>query len=318
LYRGDFKKMYQQLDASYEGYPQQFSQYNPLLLIFSNPFDKAWLLSLPGELLDSILLCMLQHSLNVLTPAENAFELLLRRVGEPGSPRYMRYLLAEQLILRGRLPEAWRQLQDKTESAGVLALRGWLHFLQNDDQQALADYSSGIKLLRKAAGKRKVYLAELAGVFYVMALLHEGSAGSLKQAGDILTIVQSEPGFACPATYQALQALLSLRQGTIKYPDIQLADDVKTADFARVDGIFLLIILYWLDALEQTRLKTLAVELYERARRCNYLWLADELQTLLAELGHGQRPAAPHNMRRLTDLIRIPLPYLNKKPSARQ
>jgi hypothetical protein len=62
LYRGDFKKMYQQLDASATGYPQQFAQYNPLLLIFGNPFDKAWLLSLPGKLLDSILTCMPRSS----------------------------------------------------------------------------------------------------------------------------------------------------------------------------------------------------------------------------------------------------------------
>ena len=283
-------------------------RFNPFLIIFNNPFDKEFLLSLPQALFNSIMLYTLKHSIVSLEPTPKAFELLQDQVSQKNPPPLLRHLLSEQLILANRTHETWSLFEENPSVAIVIATRAWLHFIEGRDAEALADYSAAHKQLRKTSGKRKVYFNDLPGVFYVMGLLHEGSAKSLKQALEIVSIVENIPEHAYPKTYHALKTLILLQQGVIKHPGILFSKERKAAELAHSDGILFLLVAYWLDAIDKARLKFITNELLIAAQNSGYQWFTDELQALLAKLGQGERPSS-QNRRYLVDLIKRKAPW---------
>lgn len=126
--------------------------------MYNNPFDADWFRTLPNELYQNGLAPILINSALNLTPADEPFALLQEGCatsGERGSD-FLRLILIEQLILRGNIQEAQKnieQLGDRCRD-NVEALRGWLSFLRGDIQQAIAYYITALIALKKITGKR--------------------------------------------------------------------------------------------------------------------------------------------------------------------
>src|SRR6185437_14851627 len=89
-------------------------------------------------------------------------------------------ILVEQLVLRGRLGDAERRLEGR-RSLEADVERAFLSLLQGRTGEAVAAYEAALVEHRKKAGRAAIF-PDRAGLFFVVALLAEGSARSLARA----------------------------------------------------------------------------------------------------------------------------------------
>lgn len=114
-------------------------------------------------------------------------------------------------LLAGRLDEVRRAVAG-VDGAPRYALEGALAFLDARNADALQHYREALKLRRKQVGKRKVFLDDLHGLLFVLALLGANDAGVLAEAQAGLDAAsRTESHYA--AGFLALQALVWLAQG---------------------------------------------------------------------------------------------------------
>ncbi len=92
------------------------------------------------------------------------------------------------------------------------ALEGTAEFLGGRNEAALHHYRDALKLHRKQAGKRKVFLNGVHGLFFLMALLRANDAPLQAEAQAGIDAALSAPS-AYAGGFLAMQALLWLAQG---------------------------------------------------------------------------------------------------------
>ena len=86
----------------------------------------------------------------------------------------MRLLLAEQYLQSDNLSLAESLLSQLDESAYAYSLKGWLAFLQQQPETAVAFYQKAQKAKNKIARRKYPYIGGMAGIFYCLALLQLG------------------------------------------------------------------------------------------------------------------------------------------------
>jgi len=126
----------------------------------------------------------------------------------------VRLVLLSHDLQQARLDEVQRGLADMPDMAPQMraAMSGTVAFLQGDHMAAIGHFRLALKLRRKAAGKRKVFLESPHGLFFIMAMLATNDAGlhgEVQSGLDAAAATPSQNG----AGYTALQALLWLVQG---------------------------------------------------------------------------------------------------------
>ncbi len=123
-------------------------------------------------------------------------------------------LLLDFDLLAGGLQDVRRAAAGIADPADALrpALEGAVAFLEGRNDAALAHGRDALKLHRKRAGKRKVFLDGPPGVFFLMALLRADDAGLHAEAQAGLDAALSAPSPDIGA-FAAMQALLWLAQG---------------------------------------------------------------------------------------------------------
>jgi SNF2 family DNA or RNA helicase len=345
LYRQDIKFINQQIEDYYKSsYPKDKIALGTIYMqICNHPFDRDWFCTLPDELYESILISILTHSMLDLTPADEAFSLLLEGcTGSNHCSDPQRILLIEQLILRGRVQEAEQHLDHLSDaySHSVGSLGGWIAFLQGDNERAIKQYTIGLQTLRKRIGKRKVYFQSIGGLFFVLALLRQSlenggdrSASDLSQAEGYAHIaLHAKHGLS--VTYGALEKMTQIQQGD--FLQVAALTNLPIADHKAAHSLETLLCslcLYWLNINQaEQHLPNLLEPLYEQAEAAGYHWLAMESAELLSRLkSHSsyrkQAAALRHNsgIFPLVDSIRQQEPWelcltalasLNKEPQA--
>lgn len=114
-------------------------------------------------------------------------------------------------LLAGRL-EGLRAGIVSTDGAARRALEGAVAFLEADNADAIQHYRDALKLHRKQTGKHKVFLADVHGMLFVLALLGANDAGILVEAeAGLDAVTRTDSHYA--AGFCALQALVWLAQG---------------------------------------------------------------------------------------------------------
>jgi len=117
-------------------------------------------------------------------------------------------------LLAGRLDDARRGIAASGDPAGAAwqAVEGTAAFLGGRNEAALQHYRKALKLRRKQAGKRKLFLDGAHGLFFLMALLraHDAALRAEAQAG--IDAALSAPS-AYAGGFLAMQAMLWLAQG---------------------------------------------------------------------------------------------------------
>ncbi len=114
-------------------------------------------------------------------------------------------------LLAGRLDGVRRGIAG-AEGAVRHALEGTVAFLEARNADALQHYREALNLHRKQIGKRKVFLDDVHGLLFVLALLGANDAAVLAEAqAGLDTATRTDSHYA--AGFLALQALVWLAQG---------------------------------------------------------------------------------------------------------
>ena len=182
-------------------------------------------------------------------------------------------LLCQQMLLRGdfqRLTQLHQYMPAALLPDSLLAMA----VLRGDFAVAVELADSIIKLAKAQSGKRKVFIPELIGLLYSVALLGKNDAASLKRAKEQVDDgVKQQHAYA----YLFLQPLVHhLVQG------VPLASPQKFVRAERdVDGLFEGIALFWQDAPKDPKMHARLMSLRAACIRLGYQWVAAELDLLL-------------------------------------
>lgn len=317
IYRNDIAFINKQLDDYYKYTYQKdkLSLDDIYQQICNNPFDPEWFRTLPTDLYNSALVSILNGSLLELTSAHEALSLLEEDVAKAGkqSSILQWVVLTEHLLLRGRLLEAQQALERVPESYHnhVASLWGHLNVLQGDDAAAIAHYTIALQALKRGTGKRKIYFQSMSGLFFILALLKDGSADRLMEAAEYASVARQSKTWLSQ-TYAVLENVIKVQQGDLAKK--AWVSNMPIAPYTAGNSLETLIAclcLYWVD-LDQAKkhLPRLLEPFYEAAAAAGYDWLAKTAGDLLAKL----KPRSPYakqsaallpdsNLRSLVDLI---------------
>ncbi|WP_088894180.1 DEAD/DEAH box helicase [Leptolyngbya ohadii] len=297
LYRGDLKTIEKQLKDYYTySYVRDPITLDEILLeIITNPFDPVWFDTLPDELYEAGLISILTHALLELTPAQEALDLLhedVRAVGKDGSVLQW-VMLSEHLIMQGRWQEAQEVLEQVPNRYQDQVSTSWgmLDFFRGDNQAALAHYTVALQALKKGSGKRKIYFQTMSGLFFILALLKDGSGERLQQALEYAGTARQAKSWLSD-TYAVLENLVKVQMGDLTrkawITSIPIAPHVAGNC---LETLICSLCLYWVDLETAKRhLPKLIEPFYIDAYDAGYLWLAKLSGELLSPL----LPTSPH------------------------
>jgi superfamily II DNA or RNA helicase len=292
LYRKDLKFINQQFEDYYRyGYQAQTVTMDDVMArVCNNPFDKDWFRTLPMEIYSTGLMSILSKSTQKLQPADAPFALMQEDCITQGTawPDKMRMLFLDQLLWRGRLQEVKEQLDRLPETAPnqYQVFWGWAAFWEGNYTQAIVHYAAALKRLRDMQQKRKIYFDTVSGVFYVLALIKEGSVKSLREAKEHTSAIAKQPNHWLKTVHALLNVLLQIQQGDLSQKAF-VANVFSTASKDRhsIEILINALCLYWVNV-EQARkiLPNLLTPFYERAGVSGHHWLAMEMAELLSRV----------------------------------
>jgi superfamily II DNA or RNA helicase len=288
VYRKDIEFIRRQIHDFYTyGYQSsKISLPDLYQFIFNNPFDKQWFRELPEEMYESVLVDILEDSILRLVPANEAFSLLQEDCAIPGNATEQKYSsLIEQLIFRNRFDEAQEVLErffnDFANSASMF--EAWLSFLQGEDEQAIEQYHSALQGLKKESGKRSVYFSSISGLFFILALLRQGSAESLDHAIGYASRVRKSKHWLS-STYELLGSLAQLQQGDLSQKE-WIAQKLPQEADSSIDMLLRALGLYWVNPQQaKKKLPQRLESIYDQAEAADYHWLSMEIAELLSRL----------------------------------
>ncbi len=291
IYRQDIEFVWRQLECyqKYSYYPEPIQLDDILNLLLNNPFDPDWFSHLPQQLYELGLASILLNSVIYLSPAKSAFTLLQAEGNKPDGrcSDPLRLLLAEQLILRDDIAAAKINLEQVSpqnqEPANVFW--GWLAFIEGDNEQAIDFYTSAYKSLRKSTKKKKIFFDSIGGIFFILALLKDGTSVRLKEAEGYCKIMATANSWLS-YTYVWLLKLLQIQQGDMSQKEWIYENGIDSYEESHsIETFFCSLCLYWVDEKEaKRRVPRLLKFLGDRAEAVGYYWLGVEAAELLFRL----------------------------------
>jgi SNF2 family DNA or RNA helicase len=291
IYRNNIKQINQLLEDYYRySYQQNKVSIDEIYLqVCNNPFDPAWFTTLAPELHDNALISIVNDSLLQLLPADQAFSLLQEdcsKAGKKGSLVKFAFL-AEQLIFRGKWSDTQQLLEQVPADyrSNLDSIRGCLEFLRGENGQAIAYYTTALQAFKKGTGKRKIYFQSLVGIFFILALLKEGSSKSLSLAEEYIATAHQIKHWLNPI-YTMLEHVVKIQQGDLSHKDRILNTPIAPHTMGNsLETLICCLCFYWVAAEPAKRhLPRLLEPLYEAASAAHYNWIAMEAANLLAKL----------------------------------
>ncbi|HEY9645002.1 MAG TPA: DEAD/DEAH box helicase, partial [Chroococcidiopsis sp.] len=257
--------------------------------VINNPFDPDWFGMLPSNLREVLLINLLNGSMLSLSPVDEALALLRADCAatlpkaKSNTPLGKHIALFEQEMLRGNLSSAQQILEQlgQLEETNFDALWGWLAFLRGEDDKAIAKYTNAIQFLKKNTGKRKIYFQSLSGLFFVLALIKQGSPAQLTEALGYSTVAR-QAGHWLSDTYGVLENLIKLHQGELSRKEWLIAAKPTVLNHP-FEKLVRSLCLYWVDVdTAKSKLPGVLELFYKDAEAAGYDWLAMEVGQLLA------------------------------------
>ncbi len=315
FYRGKTERVLSLLEVCSKRFPDQLFWHHPYLLICNNPFDAGWLRKLPDEMLGAVLNVILEHGVRAFEPVLDALPLAEKLVTEAGCTS-LRYPLAEQWMARGELARAKDLIAGQEPDTRILTLQGWMAFVEGANGEAIEHYDTALRQLKKATRKRKICFDNLAGVFFVLALLRSGETSHLRLAADYIAIVEKNNYHRFITPYRHLRSVVQTQQGQLKDTETGKLNRSVIAALPRdIDGFFQAFSLHWRQAANDQSLLAPVQAVRAAAEKGGYQWFAAELAELLVRLGASEyRQAAQALHRRSGDGPSIVTLFEHKAP----
>ncbi|MEB3211989.1 MAG: SNF2-related protein [Leptolyngbyaceae bacterium] len=300
------------------------------LEVFNAPFDPEWIEKLPLSWYNDVLSSILACSDVDLIPADDAYHYLHQQClgNDPSSNKegrcsnHLRFVLAQHLICRGQFQQAEAVLNRVSNNGqdAAASFWGWLSFLKGDIEGAIAHYTLALTAYRKARRKKKAYFNTAGGLFFILALLKEGSENRLLEARAYSEFMAAQEGHWLQDTYEILNHMVRVRQGDATQADlitIKAQLGVIPGDYHSFEHLISALCLYWVQP--KTAAKALPKQLtsvYHQAKAAGLDWLAMEFAALLTRTpdsaAYRQESAdffKAHALTPLADLIRSIEPW---------
>ena len=294
LYKGNHFRVAELLSLCATSYMLEFYENHPFSLVCGEPLDCDWIREMPPTLQDMIIAFYLERSLVRMQPANEAFGLLEEFMSgrEKTSMDSLEIYLA-QLLLRGQIKKA-AAFMAANETAPLDGLRGWLALLQGDDEGAIAHFEKGIAAIKKATGKRKVFFADISGLFYLLALIRNGLPRQLQTAAEL-------GEWAVKQRYYPQQFVIWM---LYQFADVKLGKNRNKQELIRlcnteqslgpVSQLFHSLISSWLTETVATPHLRAMERIRAGAEKAGYGWIAAEAIFLRARIdpdikGHGTK-----------------------------
>jgi len=272
------------LHSVYDQFPSEFLEKHPYELLFFNPFDREMLHTLSPALLSDFIIPRLNHAFFRVAPADDLLDFLseyCQKRGVTGGEFFA--IQALHLISRGKIKKAHELVSAWTPSTwSSMSYRGWLAFLEGKTDESLQLYRQGLQLLKKERGKRKVAYTNIAGFFYLLALLQSGSSENMQEALTYVPLIKKEKGQTGQTMCGDLEQVLLLAMGQrskaeIKFHSFQTIGSYN--DYISLLMAFLTHCWQGKETIEGAE-KSLGL-LLEHAEKGGYYWLAKEAAALL-------------------------------------
>jgi superfamily II DNA or RNA helicase len=287
IYRDDLFSISKLFDDYFKhGYHDRITTDEVYHTICNNPFDPEWFSSLSNELQAISLFSILRDAAIACIPANAAFDYLAKHSEDELSPT-LRGLLVEQLLLKGQLPAARHQLEQfsRTTPDTAAPFWGWLSFLEGNYTSAIAQFTIGLKALKKTTRKRQVFFDSFAGLFFILALLKDNSPTSLKDAEDYANIIVKQMDHPLRTPYLRLHSLIKLQQGDVSQRDFITGHIFTHSPENSLETLVSSLCCYWADSDQAKKLMIEPLELlYAEAEAAEYDWLKLEAAELLSRL----------------------------------
>ncbi|MEH2434793.1 MAG: DEAD/DEAH box helicase [Nostoc sp.] len=299
IYRQDLSFINQQIEdyQKYSDSEEKIIIENIFEQIYNNPFDADWFNSLPQELYESGISSILFNSALKLSASEDALTLLEEECSnsEKNCSDYLHLILTEQLLLQGCTQEAQESLEriSNEYQNNAAIFWGWLSFLRGENEQAIKYYTDALKAIKKATGKRQIYFNTIGGLFFILALLKDGSVQRLREAEEYTSLMSRQSDHWLRFTYGRLNMVLQVHLGDITQKEFVVSGHISSVEEENsLQTLFCSLCLYWMDAQSaKKRLPNLLEPLYRRSLASGYHWLAMETAELLSRL----KPSSNYN-----------------------
>ncbi len=285
FFEGSKAKIHDLVNLAYVHFRQEYSENDPLLAVLGLPVDPEIIDKIPPGIRREILTNLLGAMEVRLQGTDSLIALITERYGEDLGNHLLGVHLLQHHLVRGDTAASLRLLNglhDNLELAR-LDLGGWLNFISGRYPEALRIFNTACQLLKKSTGKRKAFSQNYTGIFYILALLKDGSAASLKQALDCIAFSVRQDYHISPLL--ALVApICHERLGTIPKRPV----DPFLPSYLRgpLDTFFLQLFYLWNDLPASEEDVALLERCRNKAMKNGYQWLAAESSALLAARNH--------------------------------
>ena len=253
-----------------------------------NPLNRAWVAELPADLRCHALAGVVETQAASLDPAEEAFAML---EAEPELTDSEHRVLIEQLVLRGRLDDAERRIAGRRSVESDVA-RAFLLFLRGRIAEAITAYEAALVVYLKMAGKRARVFPDRMGVFFVVALIAEGTLPSLARAKDLSEAVKdTHPLYASYAILSEVLGVLAGRDEPDYLLFITRRGDVEQRD--PIDVLLQAAAALWTKAKLPGDVRSELEKRLARAEAAGLRWYAAQAADILAVLARKASRAHP-------------------------
>jgi len=197
----------------------------PAVRFCNNPFDPDWLKSQPPSLQFYILSQMMNYSLHYLSFLKKPFEYLRSEETLQSIPSEERLpfhrLLASFLLWQGNLQEVTNLIRENPESFVASGMAGCIDFMLGNNDHALQLFERDLQLLKKIAGRRRMFFPNIAGLLFVLALLKKGDVGCFNKIRKFIDTVRTQQsGNMLLGAYEMLaHFLLAQENGTADFEE---------------------------------------------------------------------------------------------------
>jgi len=314
-----YQKEVRKASELYENFINRVSDQETLPMVWERiccyPFDPDWFRLLPPDIHTSFLEGPFLRDMACWRKNDSHADYLESLVME-GSEKCESDLEAavlEKWMLTGQQDrlDTWLEKYGKKNKSleNSLCLQGWMAFCKGATAKSISLYEKALDLLNKRTeGKKKVFFSRFMGLFYILALIKEGSDETFSRARAFLAMGMSRE-YDFEKICDLLGGLLDYLQGNSRGADKILRHHVWISTWrASTDltsNFFTVFSYYWVDREEAKKEFKNIKQLRKLAKETQYSWFAGELEGLIQSLSKpGSKTGKKKNPSCLVGLTR--------------